>query len=206
MINTKLILLEGLPCTGKSSLGKNLYTFFSNYQNILFYDELDIKNPIMLFPFYDYDFNDISIISYLKKHIIKQWQKFIDLIENDNKIYIIDGRYIHNTLLPMYSFCASDIEIFKLFACITNIISRVNTKLIYLDYNTIDEFLSQYLLLRGNEKMIQDISLVKSLPLSLKNNYTDKTGWITFWEILMIYLRKLKKNRHICIFRKHLDT
>jgi len=45
MDKLKLILIEGLPCSGKSFLGNSLLKYLNN-ENVKFYEELDQNNPI----------------------------------------------------------------------------------------------------------------------------------------------------------------
>ncbi len=193
----KLILIEGLPCSGKSFLGNNLLKYANNNENVKFYEELDQNNPIRHFPFQDFNFNDKNIIAELKNHVISEWSKFIEFIKSDDFCYIIDGRYIHNALLPMYSFCAEDKDIYETFNEITELILKVNSKLIYLDFDSIQEFTEQYILHRGVDRANQDITLVESLPISKKNKYVGKDGWLAFWGNWLITIKKIVNNTKI---------
>jgi len=208
MNKPKLVLIEGLPCSGKTFLGNNLSKHLNNDKYVKYYEELDKNNLINTFPFFKYLFNNQNIMPKYKPFIINEWSRFIKKIRFDKNHYIIEAEYIMGAVFPMYWFCIGDNEMNDIYEEIAEIITKVDTKLIYLDYESVDELLKQNILLRGADCVDSDMLHYVNLPICKKNNYIGKEGWLSFWNNWFIKAKKIindSKNDKIVITSNYKD-
>lgn len=187
----KLILIEGLPGSGKTVLAEQLYARLTKEINCKYYEESSYDNPIQKFPFHTYDFKDNKLLFDLKNHILIQWEKFSDLIIKDNFLYIMDGRFIHNTILPVYSFLGNEEDCLAIINKISGMILPIEPIFIYLAYGEIKNFEENINALRGEKWIENDLKNMSNLPIFKKNKINGKDGWVKFWNDWLQIIKKI---------------
>lgn len=87
MIETKLILLEGLPCSGKTTLSRHLEKeYIANGKPARSHDESYKGHPIVIE--YDGLYSEGEGERYLA-----QWGEFVESKENSDAVDLIDNRF-----------------------------------------------------------------------------------------------------------------
>jgi hypothetical protein len=132
MIKTKLILIEGVPCSGKSSTAVKLQEVISQSglacQCFL---EWSADNPI---PIGTAD-NLPEIISTTKsreKQTLQDWQRFVESVKKQDIVTIIESRFWQTEGMYLYLCGYSEEEIQRSNSRIISIIAELNPVLIYL--------------------------------------------------------------------------
>ena len=90
MINTKLILLEGPPGSGKTTMSKKLFDRI-NVKNKYLVQESSDPHPIAEHGIYE----DIDI---WQVKTLQNWEKLFAEIDSDQKLYIMEFAWFQNTI------------------------------------------------------------------------------------------------------------
>jgi thymidylate kinase len=143
MIDTKLILIEGLPCSGKSSTAKELKSAISSRgiacQCFL---EWAPDNPIFIG---DID-NLAEIIATTKSReqgVLRDWRKFMENAKRRAAVTILESRLWQTDAMYLYLSGHSEYEVAESSRRIVRIISDLNPVLIYLTPEDIQQALAQ---------------------------------------------------------------
>jgi thymidylate kinase len=141
MIDTKLILIEGIPGSGKSTTAINLANAISICGiKCQCYLEWAEDNPI----FIGFMENLPEIISLSKLHgldILQQWQNFTQKAKRQVTVNIIESRFWQNDAMYLYLSGHSEDEVIESNKRVLSVISELNPVLIYLDPENIAQML-----------------------------------------------------------------
>lgn len=174
MLNTKLILIEGLPGAGKSTTTKYLQNAL-NQQGFACrgYLEEDRPHPI--------DCLDFEIKS-LPEKVIPLWESFVEQASHGLTITILESRLWQSTGLYMYMSNIHEEDIVNFTHRVYELIRPLSPVLIHLDQDDTETALRRLYTLRGTEWM--DATLEETLPYPWfqSRGYNDFTGWVKFFE------------------------
>ena len=174
MLNTKLVLIEGLPGSGKSSstlhLGKIL-----QQQGIhcRYFREGDHPHPI--------DCLDFEIKG-LTSRMVPLWATFVNEAAQEGSVTVIESRLWQNTALFMYMSEAAVTEILNFHQQIWRVLTPLSPILIYLDQENTDTALRTMFAVRGESFMEETLKATLSYPWFKSRSITDLAGWIRFFE------------------------
>ncbi|MDR6723641.1 hypothetical protein J2W91_002103 [Paenibacillus amylolyticus] len=139
-MNSRLILIDGMPGSGKSTTGLAIHEQL-NEQKIanVFYHELDDHHPLRI---YDRQFTSFSIVEEAEWFIAKVEQLFTDFVNNPihrNQITIVESSTFQNTIGFAYNMQMSEDRIMDLTRRIQNILSALNPELIYVYQDNVEQ-------------------------------------------------------------------
>jgi thymidylate kinase len=188
MIDTKLILVEGLPGSGKSTTSQFISKCLSEsgIKNKWWYEE-EKGHPVYLFnsdELMQETVNDLTNGNYrnvINKALI-QWRTFSDSLQSMNKVILVDSTffgYLTWTLFPM------DVpirEIEKYLAEVECIISPCRPTLIYFYQSDIYTSLKKICTRRGGNTEVQFIHNATESKYGKNKNLTGFDGMVSFWE------------------------
>lgn len=131
-MNTKLILIDGMPGSGKSTTGKWISELLSQ-SNIAnrFYHELDDNHPLRI---YDRKFTSFTVAEEAEWFAAKVKQLFTSFVEDilrSDEVIIMESYVFQNTIGFAYNMQMNPEDILDLTQTIQTILSQVNPVLIY---------------------------------------------------------------------------
>ncbi|MBN1299349.1 MAG: hypothetical protein JW997_06665 [Actinobacteria bacterium] len=132
MIDSKLILIEGVPCSGKSTIAEKLAKDIS-YNGIKCecYLEWSKDSPVFIGNVEDLS-EIISTIGSRKKRILKDWINFTKNTKQLETVDIIESHFWQTEAMYLYLSGHFEYEIFKRNKKVVSVISELNPILIYL--------------------------------------------------------------------------
>jgi thymidylate kinase len=148
MIDTKLVLIEGIPGSGKSTTATRVSDLIlkSGIQ-CKCYLEWSEDNPI----FIGRMDNLSEIISSSKSReadVLQQWHDFAQTAKQGNTVHIIESRFWQTDAMYLFLSGHSEDDIMTRNQCITSAITALNPVLIFLTPNDI----AQHLVITANRK------------------------------------------------------
>jgi thymidylate kinase len=188
MIDTKLILVEGVPGSGKSTTAQFISKCLSEsgIANKWWYEE-EKGHPVYLF---DSDesmeetIDDLVNGNYrnvIKKALV-QWRIFSDSLQSMEKVILVDSTffgYLTWTLFPMDA-PINDID--KYLADVERIIDPCRPILIYFYQSDIYNSLKKICERRGRNTAEQYIHNANESKYGKKRNLTGFDGMVSFWK------------------------
>lgn len=132
MIDTRLLLIEGVPCSGKSTIAKRLYTEISTsgYQCDYFL-EWARNHPIHIGNIEDLS-TIISTTKSREQKILRQWRQFAERAKQKEAIVIIESRFWQTDGMYLYLSGYSENEIFESNRNVISTIAELDPVLVYL--------------------------------------------------------------------------
>jgi thymidylate kinase len=131
-MNTKLILVDGMPGSGKSTTGKLISDRLNEFNiSNRFFHEQDDKNPLRI---YDRQFTSFSISEEAEWFAAKVKQLFSDFVEErieNNEVTIMESYVFQNTIGFAYNMQMNSESILDLTKTIQIILSKLKPVLIY---------------------------------------------------------------------------
>jgi tRNA uridine 5-carbamoylmethylation protein Kti12 len=173
MINTKLILLEGLPGSGKSTISKKLY------------DRITVNNKHLVqesSKFHPISENDIADIDVWKVKTLRNWEKLCLEIDSQQMLYVMEFVLFQNTIVQMLLKNCDRNQIGEFCHKIENIIKNLSPVLVLYTANNPATFLGETYQLRGDEwKKVID-HLIDDTPYGKKRNLIGYDGFMYFFD------------------------
>ena len=143
MIDTKLILIEGIPGSGKSTTAWKLAAEIENSgRNCNCFLEWDDPHPI----FIGYERDIAKIISSSGEHqddILKQWAKFAGEAQTKEAVNIIESRFWQTGVMFMYLAGHSEDEVIESNQRVVTAIADLKPVLIYFTNDNIEKALTR---------------------------------------------------------------
>jgi len=173
MLNTKLILIEGLPGAGKSTTTEYLQNAL-NQQGLECrgYLEEDRPHPI--------DCLDFAIKG-LPEKVVPLWKEFIEQAKQTSILTIIESRLWQSTGLYMFMSEVDEREIVEFTHQVYELILPLSPALIYLDQDDTETALRRLYTLRGKAWMDAALDETLQYPWFQSRGYYDFTGWVKFF-------------------------
>ncbi|KAA3662348.1 MAG: hypothetical protein DWQ04_13740 [Chloroflexi bacterium] len=197
-IKTKLILIEGLPGSGKTTTCKFLGAHFLE-QNVdcRWYLETDDVHPI--------DCDSIKLKE-LSNKLPPLWRSFVEQVLDEDFLAVIESRLWQNTALFMFMSEYPVEEIVELHQTVWKELADLAPSLIYLHQPDVEKAMKRLLQERDRKLVEKDIHFTSKYPWFQNRGLSDLDGWIAFFnewqavaEILyndFPYRKKRIKNAH----------
>ena len=174
MLNTKLILIEGLPGAGKSSttvhLGKTLEQLGTACR---WFREEDDPHPL---PCLDFEING------LPQKMMPLWESFAKLALQEPFVTIMESRLWQNTGLYMYMSENEIDDIIKFNLKVYEALTPLSPVLLYLDQDNTDIALQRMRSTRGDQWMEATLQETTQYPWFQSRDLKDFAGWVKFFE------------------------
>jgi thymidylate kinase len=184
---TNLILIEGLPGSGKSTTAQFVSNCISDsgIENKWWYEEEE-GHPIYLFNDKKSMRNTVDELSRgsykeIIKHALEQWKAFAQMVQNTQKVIVVDSTffgYLTWTLFPM------DVpikEIRSYLIDVEEIIKPCNPALIYLYQDNIGTSLKKICERRGGNTADRFIRNATESTYGKRKKLIGFDGMVSFW-------------------------
>jgi hypothetical protein len=174
MLSTRLILIEGLPGSGKSTTAAYLASMLRQQGlDARAYLEEDDPHPI---PWGDYPTRGLAEI------VVPLWQTFTAGALLQPAVTILESRLWQNTTLFMYMCELSVEEILGFSRQVWPAIAPLAPVLIYLDQDDTEAAQRRLYTLRGEEWMKEALDSTLSYPWFRSRGLNDFAGWVQFFQ------------------------
>jgi hypothetical protein len=132
MIDTRLILIEGVPCSGKSTTAETLVVDISA-EGIKAdcYLEWSADNPIFIGEMENLD-DIIRTTRSREADVFRQWTDFTQLAKQQNSVHIMESRFWQTHGMYLYLSGHPEEEVVRSTNQLISIIAEINPVLIYL--------------------------------------------------------------------------
>ncbi|NOR44294.1 MAG: hypothetical protein GQ534_01815 [Candidatus Delongbacteria bacterium] len=192
MLNTKIILVDGITGSGKSTASHYITRQMKkNGIKVKWFHEGEKDNPLLSI---ERNENE-SVVDFSKRVMIeypRQWIDFADKIKDDDFIYIIDGYLFLNVLFFPHFIYDIDWQTIKEYSHkLLETISYLNPVLIHFYQNDVDKALMENWDRRGHEWTNYFISGFENTLYCKNRNIKGKSGVIKLWQDYTDYTLEL---------------
>jgi thymidylate kinase len=151
MIDTKLILIEGLPGSGKSTTAERLAAELREHgKSCRWFHEWAEDHPVFIG--YEKDISEIISSSRLReKPFVKQWEVFAKEAQSGITVNIIESRFWQTGVMLMYSAGYSEDEVVEINQLIITVIAALKPALIYFTHDDIEKALTWTMQVKNEE-------------------------------------------------------
>jgi len=181
MINTKLILVDGISGSGKSTIAHFIERHLQkNGIKVKWYHELEDGHPLH----YDSGLDDLyvaDINDFLKKYPM-QWAELAEKISKDDIVYIIDSMFMQNILDPCLKDDFDRDAIRDAHQQICSAISGLNPVVIHFYQNDVECAVRKNWQSRGADWTEWNVEKDGNTNLSKNNNLTGELAAINLWQ------------------------
>ena len=200
MLNTKLILIEGLPGAGKSNASVHLGTYLQQ-QGIAchWYLETDEPHPIACL---DFKLEDLA------EKLPPLWKVFVEKALQAPTVTIIESRLWQNTALFMYMDEYSVEDILKLHQLVWQLLTPLEPTLLYLYQDDTEIALRRLYTFRDEKWMEWALQTTTKRKWFQSRGLNDFAGWVKFFQEWQLVAEKLFRDwpyQKTKIFNPHDD-
>jgi len=174
MLNTKLILIEGLPGAGKSTSTVHLGIVLQQHNIVCqCFQEEDDPHPISCLDFE---------IKGLPEKMVPLWTNFVQHAVREQIVTIIESRLWHNTALFMYMSEVDVEDILKFHQQVWRVLTPLSPILLYIDQDNTNMALHQMYATRGEKWMEDALKETTHYKWFTSRGITNYSGWVQFFE------------------------
>jgi len=151
MIDTKLILIEGVPGSGKSTTASILFADLSTHGiNCNCFLERSENNPISIGNMENLS-EIISTTKLREQNVFQQWKDFTKRANQKEIVNIIESRFWQTGAIYLYLSGHSENEVTKSNHRLISVLYELNPVLIYLAPKDIEQMITQICKIRNKE-------------------------------------------------------
>ncbi|TWU12549.1 hypothetical protein CA54_13730 [Symmachiella macrocystis] len=179
MRERRIILVDGMPGTGKSTLSQFIFRQLrSDGQPVEWYHEESGTHPVRLF----YEPQRHRSWSNYCDEVVLSWQRFVRELGSGNDVAVIDAAVLQNHVRSLLIYdCDRDL-IVDLVLRIEKVITALNPVLIYLTPRDIESNFRDVVESRGQRLMELWTAAHDQYPYSRSTGLTGYAGFIKFWK------------------------
>ena len=187
MRETKLILVEGIPGSGKSTTAQFLtHTLVNQGYPVRWWYEEEIEHPVYLFrDWAGLDRVRDNLTSGRYRAVItaalRQWRRFAALVRAREEIVVIDGCFFGYLTWSLFPLDVPIAEIMAYLLQVERIIAPLNPTLIYFRQEDVARSLARICVRRGGDTEARFIGNVTGTPYGQSRNLQGFAGLVSFW-------------------------
>lgn len=183
MIPTKLILIDGIIGSGKSTTAQFIaFQLQKNNIKAKWFHEYDPSNPL---------FEDPGNVEPNPERIVEKWQLLVIEAETSDDVLIVESYLFQKTIGNLFENNIDKREIFKCAFQIREQIKELNPVLIYFYQRDIEKALKRLYEVRGEDWVNHRIQYETNTPYGINNSLKEYRGWVTFWRDLKVHIDEL---------------
>jgi hypothetical protein len=186
MLNTKLILVEGLPGAGKTTASVHLGTVLQQ-QGIAcrWFLEEDEPHPVACL--------DLRLRD-LPQRLPPLWKTFTEQAQQDPTVTIIESRLWQNTALFMFMSEYPVAEIIQLHQLVWQLLAPLAPVLVYLHQDHTEHALRQLASFRDEEWLSWALETTSQYAWFRSRGLNDLAGWVEFFQEWQIVAEQLYRD------------
>jgi len=184
MIDTKLIVLDGLPGSGKTTTAEWLTPQIKQQGIKTWYlSENDTAHPLWWYRYWDGkdyltpDFDHIPIETFLDTSLSK-WRGFVD---SSNQLVIVESVFFQDAAAMFLMGGATPIQLIEYAHKVEQIAQTLNPVLIYFRQNDVPKALQKICAIRGKEFEDELVTNMESFPYLKQRKLKGLEGVATLW-------------------------
>ncbi len=179
MQDTRIILVEGMPGTGKSTVSQFInLQLNANGQPAYWCHEERTPHPLHLFyePEKHISWSDYS------NETVSRWQSYAHELHGQDQIAVLDAAILQNHVRSMLIFDCDRNAILDLVRRIENLIASLDPVLIYLKPKDVERNFRDVVDVRGQRMLELWIEAHDQYPYTRRAQAGGHPGFIAFWE------------------------
>jgi len=187
VLQTKLILLEGVPGSGKSTLAQTLLRHLvrQGIPTRWWYEE-DAAHPV-------YVFHDRASLQHILAELssgqhaqvvtraLTQWQRFAEAVQSSEEVVLLDGCLFGYLTWSLFPLAIPDVEIRAYLAAVERIIAPLAPCLIYLYQGDIAASFHRVFASRGPTIEHAYVRNIEMSPYGTLHGLRGFTGLVRYW-------------------------
>ena len=180
MIDTKLILIEGLPGSGKTMTAELLAAEIRTYgKKCLWFNEWAENHPVFIS--IDHLSEVISSSRLREKTVLQKWEKFAEEMEDERTVYIFESRFWQTDVMFMYLAGHSKAEVVESNQRIITAITGLNPVMIYFTHDNIEAALTRTFQAKheGWEQLV--LGFVEQQKWATDRGLKGREAWFKFF-------------------------
>ena len=188
MINTKLILLEGLPGSGKSTTGQWLTERLQrNGVKVRWLQEAELSHPLWWYDYWDGrhylppDFDNIPLEKFIDTSL-KKWEEFATLVKASDRLYLVESFLFQNTVAMFLMGDAKQTLLVAYAQAVQRLIGDLNSILIYFYPTDEAVALRKICKLRGQAFENELLKHMESFPYLRRRSLKGLEGVTVLWQ------------------------
>jgi len=203
--NCNLVLIEGIPGSGKSTTAQ--YIARCLQQNGIpcqWFSEEDSKHPV-------YIFDSLESMSVLVKDLseghfdrvietaLAQWKRFARHVQESGRVTVIDSCLFGYLTWSLFPNGADRNQILEYIASVEETLKSCNTMVVYFCQDDLESSLKRIINRRGNQTEEEFISNATECEYGKRNRLSGFSGLVSYWE----EYRRITDEAYSCLgFRK----
>ena len=188
MIETKLIVLDGLPGSGKTTIAEWLTSQLQQQGTKIWYlPEYDTTHPLWWYSYWngkEYltpDFDNIPIETFLETSLSK-WRGFVDSVQAADQQVIVESVFFQDAVAMFLMGGAAPVQLIEYAREVQRITHTLNPVLIYFRQNNVPYALQKICSIRGKEFEDELVSNMESFPYLKQRNLKRLEGVTALWQ------------------------
>ena len=187
MLNTKLIVLDGLPGSGKTTTAKWLTSQLHQHGvETYWFQETDIAHPLWWYEFWNGtnylppDFDNTPVDRFIENSLAK-WRDFVFKAEASEQVYIAESVFFQNAIAMFLMGGAESAQLIDYAHKVQQLAQGLNPALIYFYQNDISEAARKVCSLRGKEFTEELFNNMEQFPYLKQRKLKGLHGVTVLW-------------------------
>jgi len=188
MIDTKLIIIDGLSGSGKTTTAEWLTLQFQQRELKTWYlPEYDTAHPLWWYRYWDGndyltpDFDNIPIETFLEQSLSK-WRGFVDSMHTADQIMLAESVFFQDAVAMFLMGGAAPIRLMEYAREVQQIVQALDPVLIYFRQNDVPGALQRICAIRGPEFENELVTNMESFPYLKLRNLNGLDGVAVLWQ------------------------
>ncbi len=186
MVETKLIIIEGIMGSGKTTTGRYLANQLTRQQlEGEFIREDFYPHPVLLITDLPHPFApwlDLGIDTYIEQSLTK-WRRFVASAATSTSITILDGRLFHGDMTNLLMMAAPSYQICQYVLEFGESIRPLHPLLIYFYQAEVEKAMRKVFAARGSKWEAYQVNWKCASPYCRQQGWNDLDGLIEFYKV-----------------------